>query len=40
MAKILNHNIEKTKKLIDEDDGLIEDAKAVMKSLIMDGIHN
>ena len=31
MAKILNHNIEKTKKLIDEDDGLIEDAKAVMK---------
>ncbi len=31
MAKILNHNIEKTKKLIDEDDSLIEDAKYVMK---------
>ena len=30
MAKILNHNIEKTKKLIDEDDSLIEDAKNVM----------
>lgn len=31
MAKILNHNIEKTKKLVDEDDSLIEDAKNVMK---------
>ncbi len=30
MAKIINQNIEKTKKLIDEDNSLIEDAKAVM----------
>ena len=30
MAKIINQNIEKTKRLIDEDNNLIEDAKIVM----------